>query len=524
MSRLMPQSPKRPEPPGSRPTTRGTGLLIASFPFVIVLYFLVQSLSFSLFKTGADIDTAELILYNQYWSLGYGGSQPPLYNWIAHLVSDVFGLSLVVLSMTKFAFIAICFLFIFLSARELGLDRRLAAIASLGIFAMPEVAWETQRSLSHSVALIAFCAIAFFLFARLKRRRGALNYVAFGLSAAAIVLSKYNGALFVASLILASLPLPRWRAIVTDRRILLSLAVFVVATAPHFGWTLFNQDALLHRYSRFGIGAEGGFAEDRLAGIRSLIWTNLLTISVILIPVTAALLWWRLKRGRSSRLFVDDTSLFLVLLFFVFQGVILASILTTGATSVLNRWMQPVLIFFPMMVLALFCGRGDAVEDDGGGHILEADRIIYAISLVSAIAILIALPLDSMHYFRNRAHVSNLDYARMFERWNEETGSRPSTVIANEHTLFANLLLQDPQMTLLNLFLLSKGRDVAYPAVVAWIGEGPAAAGFRADLAQQGINVDWSAVSAMSVAKIDAPDKRVVIRYVPLAGKGGRDR
>ena len=516
MTGHMSQSGRHPAPQGSPPIRRGQDPLIAYFPYAVLLYFLIQSLSFSLFKTGADIDTAELLLYNQYWSLGYGGSQPPLYNWITHLITDLFGVSLLVLSVTKFAFIAVCFLFVFLSARELGFDRRLAAISSLGIFAMPEVAWETQRSLSHSVALIAFCAIAFFFFARLKRRRTLLNYAAFGLSAAAIVLSKYNGAVFVVSLIIASLLLPRWRAIVTDRRILLSLLVFVAVTAPHFGWALSNQDAVMHRYSRFAVGAEGSFAADRLAGMRSLIWTNLLTISVILIPVTVALLWRRMREGRSSRLFVDDASLFLVSLFFVFQALILVAILATGATSVLNRWMQPVLIFFPMMVVALFCNRNAAVSNADRSGVLRADRIVYVISLVSALAILIALPLDSMHHFRNRAHISNLDYAGLLERWNEEIGSKPSTVIANDTSLFANLLLQDSQLTVLNPFLLSRGLEVVPPAVVAWTGNEAAPSELKSDLAQRGRQVDWSAASIAPAFRIGAPDELIVIHYVSL--------
>ncbi|WP_136658721.1 glycosyltransferase family 39 protein [Nitratireductor sp. XY-223] len=445
--------------------------LPVAFILLLLAYFLVQSLSFSAFKSGADIDTTELMMYNQFWSLGYWGSQPPLYNWLTHLAADIFGTSVFVYAAVKFMLLFLAFACVYLSARELGFRTGPAIASTLGIFAVPEIAWEAQRALSHSAAVNAFCAMSLFAFVRLRNHRRIADYGFFGLAAAAAVLSKYNGVLFVAALLLAALTIGSFSRPIRDRKIVVSAVVFGAAILPHLLWVLANLDIVFHRQIKFGIGDGIASAGDRLSAFLSWAGSTVLTSAVVMVAVGAAFVVDRF-RGRAWTVEIGDASRLLVCLILIFQLVLLGMLLVFGATRMENRWLQPVLLILPLTVLALFgSGPRPASSEEPIGN-PGLTRTFSVLGLVVMAVTLVALPVSETVMGRIKGNETHYAYDVLLNELETRLSGPVGTVVSNESDVFGNILLYEPGIGFYNDNLVRAGHPVQAPAVLMWSGHG----------------------------------------------------
>ena len=445
--------------------------LPVAFILLLLVYFLVQSVSFTALKSGADIDTTELMMYNQFWSLGYWGSQPPLYNWLTHLAADVFGTSILVYSVAKFLLLFAAFAFLFLAARELGLNNAAAVAATLGVFAIPEISWEAQRALSHSAAVNAFCAMSLYAFVRLRNERRLIDFAFFGLAAAAAVLSKYNGFLFVAGLVLAAVCLRGFSRAVLDKRFFLSLVIFTVVVAPHLLWALQNPEIVFHRQIKFGIGDGAITAEDRLTALLS--WSkSIILTSVIIVVATAAVYLSDKLRGRNWAIRFSDAGKLLVLLVFLYELTLLVLMMTFGATRMENRWLQPVLLVLPLAVLSLFACPKTPVANERMPENPGLNRTFSAMGLVIMVATMIALPVSEGVMGRQKGNEAHFAYDKLLDELQKNIPGTIGTVVSTESDVFGNILLYDPNIRFFNDKLVRMGREIQLPAVLIWSGHG----------------------------------------------------
>jgi 4-amino-4-deoxy-L-arabinose transferase-like glycosyltransferase len=83
-------------------------------------------------------DNAEMAVNTQQFAAGYG-SQPPLYNWIQILVTEIFGLGAPSFVITHFLLLWLTFVFMFLAARVVRGDDVKPAAVALALFAIPRV-------------------------------------------------------------------------------------------------------------------------------------------------------------------------------------------------------------------------------------------------------------------------------------------------------------------------------------------------------------------------------------------------
>ncbi|WP_419914882.1 ArnT family glycosyltransferase [Hoeflea sp.] len=445
--------------------------LPAAFVLLLLGYFLVQSVSFTVLKSGADIDTTELMMYNQFWSLGYWGSQPPLYNWLTHLAADVFGTSILVYSAAKFLLLFAAFAFLFLAARELGLSIAAAVAATLGVFAIPEISWEAQRALSHSAAVNAFCALSLYSFVRLRNAGRLVDYAFFGLAAAAAVLSKYNGFLFVAALVLSAIGLRGFSRIVLDKRFFMSLLIFGATIAPHALWALQNPEIVFHRQIKFGISDGAITADERLTALLS--WAKAIILTTIIVVVATAVAYFvdRL-RGRNWTLRFTDTGKLLVLLVLIYELVLLVLMVAYGATRMENRWLQPVLLVLPLTVLSLFACPSTRDADGGGTENPGLIRTFSVMGLVIMAVTLVALPVSEGVMSRAKGNETHFAYDKLLGELETTTSGPVGTVVSTESDIFGNILLYDPDIRFYNDKLVRAGHEIALPAVLIWSGHG----------------------------------------------------
>jgi 4-amino-4-deoxy-L-arabinose transferase-like glycosyltransferase len=204
----------------------------------VLLYFAFQVFFLTTISNGAGVDDAEQLAYVGVLQWGYGGSQPPLYTWINSIAGDVFGISMFTIFLIKFGMLASSFISVYLGARLLGISKSIAAAGMVGIFLLPQIAWESQRTLTHSVGGTTGCAWAFLAFAWHMKSRSWHSAALLGLGVASGLLGKFNASFFLLGLIAAGFSIPAYRSVLLSRKSLLALLVFVIAVTPTGIWAL----------------------------------------------------------------------------------------------------------------------------------------------------------------------------------------------------------------------------------------------------------------------------------------------
>lgn len=117
------------------------------------------------------------------------------------------------LQIVKFSLLASLFLSVYGAMKLFGFSRMVASASMLGLFLIPQIGWESQRALTHSVAGTAGCGWALLAFAWHMRARHAGSAAALGAAMAAALLGKFNASFFLIMLIVTGLLMPEYRRI-----------------------------------------------------------------------------------------------------------------------------------------------------------------------------------------------------------------------------------------------------------------------------------------------------------------------
>ncbi len=342
----------------------------------IILYFLLH-LSIRLLVSGSvELDEAEQVLLSQQMALGYG-SQPPLYTWLQAGLFALFGPGVFALALLKNTLLLFLYLLTFCVAREMTGEDRPALAAMLSLFFIPQIAWEAQRDLTHSVLATTLAAATLYAAVRLCRRGKSGDYLLFGLCGGLGILAKYNFAVFMAALLLAGLTVRQFRERFLRSRMLLGLLVLFLVTGPHLGWVLTHTGEVLRQAGTFERQALSSVWLDYARGGVSLVRA----IASFLAPVAGIylLLFFRWRAGEADRgpfsLLLGKTLLY--------GGLLCGGlILVFRVTHFKDRWMQPLLfasaIYLPLLVRRRLADHGL--------------RRLAAVASVVAIVVLIWLP------------------------------------------------------------------------------------------------------------------------------------
>ncbi|ERM00808.1 hypothetical protein Q644_03965 [Brucella intermedia 229E] len=323
----------------------------------VLCYFAFQAVLVTVVSNGAGLDDAEQLANIGYLDWGYGGSQPPLlYTWITNLAASLLGTSMLTLQIVKFSLLASLFLSVYGAMKLLGFSRMIASASMLGLFLIPQIGWESQRALTHSVAGTAGCGWAFLAFAWHMRARHAGSAAALGAAMAAALLGKFNASFFLIMLIVTGLLMPEYRRILLSRLSLVTVLAFAICFGPTATWMLAHKSSVMARASKFEIGASGNLLFDRLMGVESLIEAAFLfSILAIAIAGIIALIHWRKRTAPATSLTTGEK--FLRLLILVGLVIVLVGVVATGANNVKDRWLQPVLFLTPALMASLMGGR-----------------------------------------------------------------------------------------------------------------------------------------------------------------------
>lgn len=330
-----------------------TGMVLERLPWALVVYFALHLTLRVLIGSGSgalETDEAEQFLLAQAFQWGYT-AQPPLYTWLQHLLFQILGANIFAVGLLKNGLLLAAYLLMYLASRRLLGEERLAVLATLSWLLMASIAWEAQRDLSHSVAVLTLASASFYLIVRGLQRRGVAWYLVYGLVMGLGALSKYNFVIFAGALNLALLLTPEGRRLVFDWRLLLSIAVALAVVAPQAHWVFTHPELALGSLHKLEI-AEGhplyqGLGQALLAA--AVLLTPLWLVYLVLFPrLYLGLSLWGSEPGAAGLL----RRYLLVLALGVAAGVTLL-----GVGRISERWMLPYLFVFPAFFFLSARGR-----------------------------------------------------------------------------------------------------------------------------------------------------------------------
>jgi 4-amino-4-deoxy-L-arabinose transferase-like glycosyltransferase len=428
---------------------------------LLAAYFAVNILLRLASPASLELDEGQQLFLAQWLALGYD-SQPPFYNWLQYWVVQLLGDSVLAISLLKNLMLFLSYLLLGLTAHLVIRDRVLAVIATLGLITLPQVGYEAQRDLSHTVAvLFAACMFVFFFFRALKRPN-ALDYAMAGVAVGIGVLSKYNFVLLPLAAAAALLPDRELRARLFDPRVLLTLLVGAVIVAPHALWFLTHMDEATGRtMGKLTAGSDGRGFDQIGRGILSLAGAiaahTLPTLIVFAIAFGRTLLEsWRAE-NQWTRLIGRMFAIFLV--------VLLLLVVFGGASDIKDRWLVPLFFLLPVYL----CAKIEASGASFAGASRRFGAIVLAIMVLVPILLFARAPvLGAMGDYGKQ----NVPYGPAVDAILASGKDRPSIVLASDHQLAGNLRLHaaDISVTIPGYEALTQpyAFDATHPVLAIW--------------------------------------------------------
>lgn len=420
-----------------------------------IVQIVVMALSSHIVGTGVGVDDSEQLMYMHYLWAGYGGSQPPLYTWLARLIAGVVGTNILALKIVKYLLIGVALASAFIGVRRLGYSSRAGAAAMFGLLLFPQMVWEMQHALTHSIAAFCFSVVLFLALVELVQRRSLTAYVLFGVAIAAAILSKYNNVIFLGALVLSTFSLRETRGVVLNRRFLISVAVGVLLCLPTLHWSLTHTDQLLsHSGGFFGAARESGAIQTAFNGMsglaRAILFFALLPAGIFAV---AFLIAWKRPAPDPQPTPWAEKLVWRTITFSLAITIVL--VLASGATEFRDRWMLPVLVLLPVALAMRIDARGDRGR--------KWQDIIVFVGATLAILVLPVTWYAHLNGGDSRGSIVRMDYKALYAQLTANGPIR--TTVSSWHWL-GNLRLIDPDLIVLDEELPDFSDLLKEPAVL----------------------------------------------------------
>ena len=466
----------------------------------VLCYFAFQAILVTLVSNGAGLDDAEQLANIGYLDWGYGGSQPPLYTWITNIAASVLGTSMLTLQIVKFSMLASLFLSVFGGMRLLGFSRMVASASMLGLFLIPQIGWESQRALSHSIAGTAGCGWAFLAFAWHMRDRHAVSAAALGIAMAAAILGKFNASLFVIMLIVTGLSVADYRKVLLSRLSFITITAFAICFTPTANWMLAHKSSVIARSEKLQIGASGSLIFDRLNGVGSFIEAAFLFAVVVLAIAGIISLVHRSKRTAPSRPFTNGEA-FMRRLLVVGMLIVLVGVVVAGVSNIKDRWLQPVLFLTPAVMACLF---------------EQYRRNTRALTEFAAISIALSLVVPPvlgyyLTYGSSTPPYGQLDYQSLYQEIRKDGDFK--TILTDNAQIGGNFRLFDPSIEVIHPETPYGASRASKPVLVMWFGDTAPNARVSTLMREANIMAPDTGIKTANIIYLTRPDQHMTVSY-----------
>ncbi|MFT5699344.1 MAG: 4-amino-4-deoxy-L-arabinose transferase-like glycosyltransferase [Desulforhopalus sp.] len=311
------------------------------FLFILACYFGLHVLLRVTVSDSLDYDEAEQAMLGQWLLPGYT-EQPPLYTWIQHYLFRIFGENVFSVSLLKNSLLYLTYVFVFFSSRIILKNNRAAILATCSLLLIPQIAWESQRDMTHTTLVVFAAAASLYQSLRLMEKRTCFNYLLFGLFLGIGFMAKANFGLFLIILFLTLVTFPQGRRVLFNWKILLSFAVLFGLAGNYFYWMFNNQDIVFSATKKFKRAVDNYYVKGSLSLIANsfLFLTPLWLFYLIFFPSGYDAKWWE------ERTFHQRFIARYIVFFFI---VLLMVVLLFKVTYVKDRWLQPLLFVVPIL-------------------------------------------------------------------------------------------------------------------------------------------------------------------------------
>ncbi|MGB3210930.1 MAG: glycosyltransferase family 39 protein [Desulforhopalus sp.] len=379
-----------------------------------------------------DYDEAEQALLGQWLLAGYT-EQPPLYTWIQYCFFFLFGKNVFAVSLLKNGLLFLTYIFVFLSGKIILKDSRATILATCSLLLIPQIAWESQRDMTHTTLVVCAAAATLWQSLRLVKRQSLTNYCIFGLLLSIGILGKANFALFMTTLFLALVTFPEGRKVIFSPKTAVSILIVAAITGTYFLWMFDNQDIVFSATHKFKRTIEN----YQVKGIVSLMTKSFLFL-------TPAWLIWLLVFpagfGRNQNPETDFHHRFIKRYLLTLFLMLLIVVVVFKVSYVKDRWLQPLLFAAPLF----FFSRLEPVQISPLRF-----KLFSRVVSVAAIGIYLAFSI----------RVVGASYIHRFSRMSypfaemagdlRQIGFSGGLIISNNRFLAGNMRMQFPDSTAL---------------------------------------------------------------------------
>lgn len=184
-------------------------------------------------------DDAEQVLFAQSGFLfGYHLPNPILPTWLVIISERLFGVSAASVVLVKFIFFGVIFFFQERLARFVLKNEKAIIAATLSPLAIYYFAWDSIRTYTHSIMLLAAMLATIYVFYKITETRRLMWYAVFGIVMGLGLLAKYNYALFLLCFVAAALFDPSYRRSLSNWSVFWSVLIALIIAGPHGLWLL----------------------------------------------------------------------------------------------------------------------------------------------------------------------------------------------------------------------------------------------------------------------------------------------
>ncbi|PHR25895.1 MAG: hypothetical protein COA36_13580 [Desulfotalea sp.] len=311
------------------------------FLLILACYFGLHILLRVTVSHSLDYDEAEQAMLSQWLLPGYT-EQPPLYTWIQHYLFRIFGESVFAVSLLKNSLLFLTYVFVFLSSRIILTNNRAAILATCSLLLIPQIAWESQRDMTHTTLVVFAAAASLYQAMRLMEKRTCFNYILWGLFLGIGFMAKANFGLFVVILLLTLSTFSEGRKVLFNWKIIFSLSVLFGLAGNYFYWMFNNQDIVFSATKKFKRAVDNYYIKGSISLVANsfLFLTPLWLFYLIFFPSGFDAKWWE------ERTFHQKFIARYIVFFFL---VLLLVVLFFKVTYVKDRWLQPLLFAVPIL-------------------------------------------------------------------------------------------------------------------------------------------------------------------------------
>lgn len=366
----------------------------------------------------------------------YVPTNPPLYTWLLSLIHEVMGRGLHASMTLNYALLIGTFAFVLLSARRMFDDHFYAALTAWSLLLIRQFT-RANFTMTHSILLMFFCAFGFWMFLVLLDRPRPSRAIGVGSVLGLGLLSKFNFAAFLASLLLAALASPPARKVAASPLALWLLAGLLVVVGPFAAvYSGAGFDLIGVAEARIDPAGEDGYASRVLAGLASAAtgigaFSGILAVALAITAPRALLRPPRLVTAGDPALIRLVSAMALAAL-----ALVLAGVFSGLVSRVSERYLHPFLLV-PVPILAAAWLRAAAP----GWRALKRFIAIIA-AFAAGVLLLLALEMSPLC---PQACRDQVPYAGLAERLRDAGFTGEGTIVAGSPIIAGNLVVRFPE-------------------------------------------------------------------------------